>query len=530
LCDTTTSAEPRASAAKTRKISFSIGIVSSFVPGLGLQPAGQVHRGDRDQVEDGERQQHLPAEPHELVIAEARERPAHPDEEGHGDRHLGDQRQQADDRADPSGQMDERQGPAAEEERHAEARERRHVGVLRLEEQGEAHGAVLGVEAGHQLRLRFRQVERQPVRLGERGDQEDEEADELGDHGPHMLLLVGHHVRQIERADRDHRRQHRQGERQLVADHLRRGADRAHQGEFVVRAVAGEHKRVDAQAGERQEEQHARLRRRDDQRNVAAEGFEVWTERDHHEGGERRQQSQGRSEQVEQPVGGGGRHVLFEHELERVGDRLEEAHRTDPVRARAVLDQTAGPALHPVHDRRDVDEHQEHHAVLGDRREHLGGGRLHGYSLSSARDPVSASGGAPATWSGAPVAGRLSQVIPAKAGISAASLSNTAPGVRCGQLCSKRPRRSQSTSTSGRSWPGGGQAASKRCTRFSTLTNVPDFSTCVGPGSATSATLASGESAQPKTTRNFALRRRSTVAGSQAAWPKSLSQTTSTEH
>ena len=50
-----------------------------------------------------------------------------------------------------------------------------HVRVLGDEEHRELHGAVLGVVAGHELRLGLGQVERQPVRLGERRHQEDEE-------------------------------------------------------------------------------------------------------------------------------------------------------------------------------------------------------------------------------------------------------------------------------------------------------------------------------------------------------------------
>ena len=48
-----------------------------------------------------------------------------------------------------------------------------------MKKRGEAHGAVLGVVAGDQLRLGLRQVERQAVGLGEGGDQEDQEAEEL---------------------------------------------------------------------------------------------------------------------------------------------------------------------------------------------------------------------------------------------------------------------------------------------------------------------------------------------------------------
>ncbi len=178
------------------------------------------------------------------------------------------------------------------------------------------------------------------------------------------VLLVGHHVPQPEGADRDDDRQHRDGQRQLVADELRRGADRAQQRELVVGGVAGHHQRIDGEARQRQEEQHAGVDVGDHQRDRAAVDRQVGPEGDHHEGGERRQQRQRRGHQVERPVRRRRRDVLLEHELEGVRQRLEEADGADAVRAGAVLDERAGPPLDPVHDRGDVDEDAEHHPVL----------------------------------------------------------------------------------------------------------------------------------------------------------------------
>src|SRR5689334_21238273 len=102
---TTTSDEITASPAKMRKTRVSIR----------LEPARERHGGHQDEIEDGERQQHLPAEPHELVVAEAREGPPHPDEDGHADADLGDQDGEAHDGAQPAVEVDSRQAPAAEE-------------------------------------------------------------------------------------------------------------------------------------------------------------------------------------------------------------------------------------------------------------------------------------------------------------------------------------------------------------------------------------------------------------------------------
>ena len=74
--------------------------------------------------------------------------------------------------------------PAAEEQVGRHGRDRDHVHVLGQEEQREAHRAVLGVVAGHELLLGFREVERRAVGLGDAGDQEDEEADRLQEDVP----------------------------------------------------------------------------------------------------------------------------------------------------------------------------------------------------------------------------------------------------------------------------------------------------------------------------------------------------------
>src|SRR3970282_1644666 len=74
--------------------------------------------------------------------------------------------------------------PAAEEERHAEARERDQVDVLGHREEAEAHTAVLGVVARDELLLGLRQVEGRTGGLRSSGKEEDEEPDELGNRLP----------------------------------------------------------------------------------------------------------------------------------------------------------------------------------------------------------------------------------------------------------------------------------------------------------------------------------------------------------
>ena len=60
--------------------------------------------------------------------------------------------------------------------------------VLGEQEGDEARAAVLGDVAADQLGVGLDEVERRAVGLGEAGDQEDQEADELRDEVPHARL------------------------------------------------------------------------------------------------------------------------------------------------------------------------------------------------------------------------------------------------------------------------------------------------------------------------------------------------------
>ena len=67
---------------------------------------------------------------------------------------------------------------AAEEQRHDHAAHRHRVHELGQEEQRESDAGVLGVEPADELLLGLDEVERRPVQLGGRRDQEDHERDE----------------------------------------------------------------------------------------------------------------------------------------------------------------------------------------------------------------------------------------------------------------------------------------------------------------------------------------------------------------
>ena len=65
--------------------------------------------------------------------------------------------------------------PTAQKKQGDERAGHRDVNVFSHVEHGELQRGVLGVIPGNDFRLCFREIERQPVRLGECGDQENEE-------------------------------------------------------------------------------------------------------------------------------------------------------------------------------------------------------------------------------------------------------------------------------------------------------------------------------------------------------------------
>ena len=69
--------------------------------------------------------------------------------------------------------------PAAEVEDHRQRRDQGHPEVLADKEHAELHPRVLGVVAGDQLGLGLGQIERHPLGLGDPGDDEDQQAEEL---------------------------------------------------------------------------------------------------------------------------------------------------------------------------------------------------------------------------------------------------------------------------------------------------------------------------------------------------------------
>ena len=197
-----------------------------------------------------ERDQQLPPEVHQLVVAEPRQRGPEPDPDEREDRQL----QEEPDRApQPAGQDAEvGTGGAAEEQRGDDGAEGDRGHELGDVEEGEADRAVLGVEAGDQLLLGLGEVERRPVHLRGRGDEEDHERHHAGDdevpvragsRGPGSACTSDHVVGR-QRPRHEHDGDDGEAEGGLVADHLGRRPHRAEQRVLRARRPAGEHHAV----------------------------------------------------------------------------------------------------------------------------------------------------------------------------------------------------------------------------------------------------------------------------------------------
>ena len=135
-----------------------------------------IHSADDDQPDQRDRDEDLPAQAHDLVVAEAREGRAHPEE------HRDDRRRSwRTARTSPEPQLNASAATSnggSQPPRNmidGQRRDQDHVGVLGQEEHRERHARVLDHVAGDDLRLAFDHVERVAVGLGEARDEVDDE-------------------------------------------------------------------------------------------------------------------------------------------------------------------------------------------------------------------------------------------------------------------------------------------------------------------------------------------------------------------
>src|SRR5215510_1858426 len=323
-------------------------------------------RRSQDYVEERRRQQHLPPEIHQLVVAETRQRPAQPDVEEQEEENFG----QEPDGAQPRVSFDARPIPSAQEQRRRQHRNGHHIDVLGHEKEREFERAVLGMEPGDQFSLGLGQIEGHAVGLGDgadkvngKGDDARQEHRPLKDvpFKPIPALLLLDYFGQIERARLDQNGDDRQRKRQLVTDHLRRRAQSAEQAVFRIRRPAADHDAVYAKTGHREDVEQPDVHVRDVQTDraqidvpvhpeseaqimkgltdgAAERQRDIRPERIDDQNHHRRDQHDDRRQDVEPFIDRQRDDVFFEDEFDQVGERLQQSLPADAVRPQAVLD------------------------------------------------------------------------------------------------------------------------------------------------------------------------------------------------
>src|SRR6056297_3471932 len=349
---------------------------------LGLVRHCELRASEHD-LEDGrdgsvgesQRDEHLPGEGLQLILAEAGKAEAHPHDDEGEHQHLGEHDQRTADVHPVVDAVDrgptepvERDAPAAEEQHRGEQREDAGGGELGDEEDQETEARVLGHVARHEFGFGDRHVERRLGQLGLHGDHEDQEPDELGedvrvpDAAPTEDLpgvLGDHDLLQVHRAGLDDHADHGEHHRQFVGDQLAGGAQTAEQRVLAGARPTGDEDAEHADRGDGQGIEDADL-------EVGEQ--RIGTERNDDDEQERRQQHHDRGDLEDALVGGIGSEVLLLHPLADLGNELQRPvragfHRTEPaLHERHHLEQAQ------VHDRAGRQQHRDEPAEHAQQR------------------------------------------------------------------------------------------------------------------------------------------------------------------
>ena len=218
--------------------------------------AGELEdEGDDDDRDERERQEHLPAEAHELVVAVARHHGLHHGDHEEQEARLEDEPDQA--RHPGEGRERDRREPAAEEQDGPERAHGHDRHVLAEHEQQVRRRGILDHVAGHELGFGLRQVEGRAVRLGHRRDEEHHEHREQPEPVPaedaERGVLRHDDPRQVQGAGAQQHADDDEADGDLVGDHLRRRAQRAEERVFRVRGPAAHDDAVDAERRDRED-------------------------------------------------------------------------------------------------------------------------------------------------------------------------------------------------------------------------------------------------------------------------------------
>src|SRR5690606_37583948 len=221
----------------------------------------------------------------------------------------------------------EQRMPTAEKQDGRQGGHGEQVNIFRQHEEGKAKPAVFHVITGHQLRLRFRQVEGGPVQFGNRSDQEDDETEKLRHDKPNVLL-GSDDFPQGEGADAQDHADPRHHQGNLVTDHLGGGAHSPQEGVLVVGGPAADKNPDDGDAGDGDVVQEAYGDVRKEQ---------VFRKGEDRNDGEGRHKGDDRGDFEQYPVRFVRDRILLDEQLQHVGHRLQKPPRPHADRTRTVL-------------------------------------------------------------------------------------------------------------------------------------------------------------------------------------------------
>src|SRR5512145_1157040 len=339
----------------------------------------QIHCDRRhDDVSQRYRQHDLPAELHQLVIPQTWERRTEPEEEEQECIGLHREPGEVFDPGNPlEAQLSQNRPriggvPTAQKQRGGDAGYEHHIGILRDEEEREAHAAVFRKKAGHQLALGFRQVERHTVGLRHGRNHVHDERENLrrrqreDEPMPESAGLRFSNLDQTQRPRKDQHADDGQAHVELIADHLRGGPQPSQQRILAVGRPSAEDNAVGTDRGEGQNVENANIDVADDERldrDAEYLDFLARTKRNDGKTDQSRNHGEDRREAEHELVRAGRDDVLLEKQFQAVSNRLEDAVGTDFHGAHAVLH----PAEHfALGEGQDHDRQHDHAHDRGD--------------------------------------------------------------------------------------------------------------------------------------------------------------------
>src|SRR5258706_4170672 len=298
---------------------------------------------------EGNRQEHLPAQPHQLIVAITRDDRLHHREDEEEEHDFDEEPDDARNRIKRD-DIDGRQ-PAAEEEDRRHGAHQDDVHVLADHEEEVGRGGIFDHEARHELRFRLGKIERRTIGLGKSRDEEQHKhrKQEGREHIPAADIgaLRPHDVGEVQGAREQQDGDQDEADRDLVRDHLGSRAQRAQEGVFRIRRPASHDDPVDAERRDREEVQNAHIDIGDDP--AGSDGNDRPGGHGKREGYERRQEEHAL-------VRARGDDGLFQYELDEVGEALQQSESAYDVRAPAQL---CGRPHLAVEEKKEGKHHQE---------------------------------------------------------------------------------------------------------------------------------------------------------------------------